>query len=186
MRKDFSTRRPIGCATHVPSSLDSRETWAWLQDVGIWEQQRQAVDVPQGCTLAEHTLCTVSGRVHGGRPASPVTESGALGVRTLALWLNTQERHLSHPIFCYGGHMWDLGCPGGSDSKESAGNVGDPVGSLGWEDPLEEGMATHSSILAWRIPWTEEPGGLQSTGSQRVRPDWVTNTFTSAFFHVGS
>ena len=41
--------------------------------------------------------------------------------------------------------------------------------SLGWEDPLEEGMATHASILAWRILWTEEPGGLQSTGSQRVR-----------------
>ena len=41
------------------------------------------------------------------------------------------------------------------------------VRSLGWEDPLEKGMATHSSILVWRIPWTEEPGGLQSTGSQR-------------------
>ena len=47
------------------------------------------------------------------------------------------------------------------------------VWSLGWEDPLEEGMATHSSILAWRIPWTEEPGGLQSTGSQRVGHDWA-------------
>ena len=44
-------------------------------------------------------------------------------------------------------------------------------GSLGWEDPLEEGMATHSSILAWRIPWTEDPGGLQSIGSQRVGHD---------------
>ena len=43
------------------------------------------------------------------------------------------------------------------------------VWSLDWEDPLQKGMATHSSILAWRIPWTEEPGGLQSTGSQRVR-----------------
>ena len=42
------------------------------------------------------------------------------------------------------------------------------VRSLGQEDPLEKGMATHSSILAWRIPWTEEPGGLQSTESQRV------------------
>ena len=42
------------------------------------------------------------------------------------------------------------------------------VRSLGWEDPLEKEMATHSSILAWRIPWTEESGGLQSTGSQRV------------------
>ena len=43
------------------------------------------------------------------------------------------------------------------------------VRSLGWEDPLEKEMATHSSILAWRIPWAEEPGGLQSMGSQRVR-----------------
>ena len=49
------------------------------------------------------------------------------------------------------------------------------VRSLGWEDPLEKEMATHSSILAWRIPWTEEPGGLQSTGSPRVRHDWVTS-----------
>ena len=45
------------------------------------------------------------------------------------------------------------------------------VRSLGWEDPLEKEMATHSSILAWRIPWTEEPGGLQYTGSQRVGND---------------
>ena len=45
------------------------------------------------------------------------------------------------------------------------------VGSLGWEDSLEKEMATHSSILAWRIPWTEEPGRLQSTGSQRVGHD---------------
>ena len=42
--------------------------------------------------------------------------------------------------------------------------------SLGWEDPLEEGMATHSSIVAWRIPWTEEPDGLPSTGLQRAGP----------------
>ena len=45
------------------------------------------------------------------------------------------------------------------------------VQSLGQEDPLEKGMATHSSILSWRIPWTEVPGGLQSMGSQRVRHD---------------
>ena len=48
------------------------------------------------------------------------------------------------------------------------------VQSLGPEDPLKKEMATHSSILAWRIPWTEEPGGLQSTGSQRVGHDWAT------------
>ena len=46
------------------------------------------------------------------------------------------------------------------------------VPSLGGEDPLEEGMATRSSILAWRIPWTEEPGSLQSMGPQRVGHDW--------------
>ena len=50
------------------------------------------------------------------------------------------------------------------------------VRSLGWEVPLEKGMAIHSSILAWRIPWTKKPGRLQSMGSQRVGHDWATNT----------
>ena len=52
--------------------------------------------------------------------------------------------------------------------------MGDEGSSLGQEDPLEKAMATHSSSLAWRIPWMEEPGGLQSTGSQRVGHDWAT------------
>ena len=52
------------------------------------------------------------------------------------------------------------------------------VRPLDWEDPLEKGIATHSSILAWRIPWTEEPIRLQPIGSQRVRCDLATNTFT--------
>ena len=51
------------------------------------------------------------------------------------------------------------------------------VRSLGREDPLEEGMATHSRILVWEIPWTEEPGGLQPLRLQRVRHDRVINTF---------
>ena len=55
------------------------------------------------------------------------------------------------------------------------------VWSPGREDPLEKGMATHSRILAWEIPQTEEPGGLQSVGLQTVGHDWATNTFT--FFH---
>ena len=59
-----------------------------------------------------------------------------------------------------------FGFPGGSDSKESACNVGTWVQSLSWEDPLEMGMTTHSNIVAWRIPWTEEPGTLQPMGSQ--------------------
>ena len=61
-----------------------------------------------------------------------------------------------------------MGFPDSSNGKASAYNAGDPrdVRSLGWEDPLEEGIAIHSSILAWRIPWTEELGGLQSMGLQ--------------------
>ena len=55
------------------------------------------------------------------------------------------------------------------------------IQSLGREDPLEKEMATHSSILAWKIPWTEEPGRLHSTGSQRVGHDWVTSLTHSLF-----
>ena len=61
--------------------------------------------------------------------------------------------------------------PGGSVGKEAACNAGDWVQFLDQEDPLEKEMATHSSILSWEIPWTEEPGGLQSMESQRVRQD---------------
>ena len=64
-----------------------------------------------------------------------------------------------------------LGFPGGSDGKESAAMWETWVQSLGREDPLEKGMATHSTILAWRIPWTEEPGGLQSLRSPRLGHD---------------
>ena len=71
------------------------------------------------------------------------------------------------------------------------------VRSLGWEDPLEKEMATHSSILAWKIPWTEEPGGLQSLGLQKSRTRLSDFTFTfsgvknlpgkqEAGFHSGS
>ena len=70
--------------------------------------------------------------------------------------------------------LLSLGFPGGASGKELAcqrRRCETWVRSLGWEDPLEEGMATNSSILVWRIPWTEEPGGLQSVGLQRIRPD---------------
>ena len=56
------------------------------------------------------------------------------------------------------------------------------VWSLGWEDPLEKEMATHSGILAWKVPWMEKPGRLQSMGSQRVRHDWATS-LTLGTFH---
>ena len=62
-----------------------------------------------------------------------------------------------------------MGFPGGSNGKEPAAMKETQVRSLSQEDPMEKGMATHSSILTWRIPWTEGPGGLQSMGSQTVR-----------------
>ena len=64
-----------------------------------------------------------------------------------------------------------MGFPGGTVVKNPPAMLEMWVRSLGQEDPLEEGMATHSSILAWEIPWTEEPGELQSTGSLRVEHD---------------
>ena len=70
------------------------------------------------------------------------------------------------------------GFPGGLDSKESACNTGDPGSSPGLGRSPGEGNSNHSNILAWRIPWTEESGRLQFIKLQRVRHDWVTNTFT--------
>ena len=86
------------------------------------------------------------------------------------------------------------GFPGGSVVKNLPAMQETQVPSLSGEDPLEKGMATHSSILVWRNPWTEEPGGLQSMGSQRVRYNWATkqthsegwlyfNIFLSRSFH---
>ena len=68
-----------------------------------------------------------------------------------------------------------MGPPGSSDGKETW------VQTLGPEDALKKGMATHSSTLTWKISWTEEPGGLQPTGLKRVRHDWATNTFALTF-----
>ena len=73
----------------------------------------------------------------------------------------------------------NLGFPGGSDGNEPSCQCRrlrlDP-----WVDPLEKEMATHFSVLAWRIPWTEELGGLPSMGLQRVGHDWATNTFQAS------
>ena len=71
-----------------------------------------------------------------------------------------------------------MGFPGGSDGKEPACNAGDLGSICGSGRSPEEEMATHSSILAWRIPQTEKPGRLHTMQSQRVRYDRVTNSFT--------
>ena len=70
--------------------------------------------------------------------------------------------------------------PSGSDIKHLPMMQETWVGLLGWEDPLEKGMATHSSTFAWKIPWTEEPGRLQSIGLQRVGHDSATSLSLSA------
>ena len=76
---------------------------------------------------------------------------------------------------------YGLGLSCSSVGTESACNAGDPGLIPGSEDPLEKGMAIHSSSLAWRIPWTEEPGGLQSLGLQRVGHFRATNTTTIGY-----
>ena len=88
-------------------------------------------------------------------------------------------RHSTLLLFCFGLSLgYCRGLSGGSDSRESSCNTGDWVQSLGQKDPLEKGMANHSRILVWKIPWTEDPGRLQSMELQRVRHNWATNTFT--------
>ena len=77
--------------------------------------------------------------------------------------------HIVHPLCVKYGPEWSF--PGGSVVKNLPLTQKTWVYSLGWEDPLEKKMVTHSSILAWRIPQTEELGGLQSVGSQRLRRD---------------
>ena len=71
--------------------------------------------------------------------------------------------------------------PGGSDSEESAAMQENQVLSLGWEVPLQKEVAIHSSTLALKIPWTEEPVRLQSTGSQRIGHNGVTNTLDGSW-----
>ena len=124
---------------------------------------------PQWLRSAPH-----SSKHHAARLV-PIPDLSAVLPSSTLLRKEQGSTFLSHVSACYlsSGTLLSrcFGC--GSDGKESACNVGD----LGWEDPLEKGMATHSGILAWRIPWTEEPGGLQSMGSQRVGHDWASNTF---------
>ena len=97
-------------------------------------------------------------------PSMCLALHGFLKARTLLLSLREY-------VFIYG-------FPSGLVGKESASNAGDPSSVPGLK-----GMATHSSTLAWRIPWTEEPGRLQSMGSQRVGQDCVANFQFSLLFH---
>ena len=84
--------------------------------------------------------------------------------------------YIQHFRYAYTKHGGFLG---GSVVKNTTAVQETQFQFLGQEDALKEEMATYSSILAWKIPWTEEPGGLQSMGSQRVKHNWATNTFNA-------
>ena len=143
--------------------------------------------------LASHNFCK---RVCGTSYSpcchswSPKHDSHYLSSLPLILNFSHHGQYLSWPkVVCLewsrpASSRFDLLClhqgfPGGSDGKESAWIQETRFRSLGGEVPLEKGMANHSSILAWIIPCTEKPGGLQSIGSQRIRHNWATNSFTS-------
>ena len=102
----------------------------------------------------------------------------ALNTISTCMYTNMHKGIFAQHMFWWGSG----GFPRGSNSKKSACNARDLVWSLGQEDSLEKGMATHSSILVWRSLWTEEPGGLQSIGLQRVGHDRATNTDTYMFW----
>ena len=93
-----------------------------------------------------------------------------------ASWLPKQLEYSSHSLAYEITHSYKSwrGLSRWLSGKESVCNAGNPGLILGQEDPLEEEMATHSCILAWKIPWTGEPCRLQSTESQRVRYDWAS------------
>ena len=104
-------------------------------------------------------------------------------------WYCKQEKR----ALALGSHDFDNNCwkltnrrcsPGDSAVKNLPAIPETQIYSLGWEDPLEKEMATHSRILAWRIPWTEDSGGPASMGWQRIGHDWVTNTlYIADSFH---
>ena len=126
----------------------------WMVDHSWWSGLRgffgaqRPLEPNLGQTFIE--LCCVPGHVANSPPRPPIGRG-----------FPVNQLRLPSPS------KW--GFPGGSDGKDSAHNAGDPGSTPGSGRSPEKGMATHSSILAWRIPGTEEPGRLRSTGCQRVR-----------------
>ena len=108
---------------------------------------------------------------------SPDAASELMAYELTCIWTNGKWRNFSWIVLC--SFICMNGAPLVAQMVKNLPAMWETwVRSLDQQDPLEKGMATYSSVLAWRIPWTEEPGGLQSMGSQRVGHDWATNTHT--------
>ena len=129
-------------------------SWPFLNSPGWWWLISSVFFTRTSCPKTTHA--------NGNYGAWP---GWAVSITVLPLTKSQSKERFHWPRF-----------PGGPDSKASACNVG----SLGREDSLEKEMATHSSTLSWKIPWTEEPGRLWSMRSQWVRHDWATSVSVGA------
>ena len=179
----FSSRRHYFCLPGLRANLPFASEWyviyishGYLLNIPSekcsWEQRQSVLLLIRQVEMWE---------THGELPSkayfleSPETSGHAT---SLAHWVELEvvPCDLRDPVSQIGLPWW----LSGKEFACNTGAAGDMVWSLGQEDPLEEGMATHSTILAWRIPWTKEPAGPQSMGSQRVRHNWSDLTCTHA------
>ena len=157
---------PQTAAHQAPPSLgfSRQEHWSWLSFPSAMHESES--EVAQACpTLCNPMDCSPPGpSVHGIFQAR-VLEWVAIAF-SISFLLNLffeEDIYIEVQLIYFPGGSAVKNSPAMQETQETW------VQSLGWEDPLEEGRATYSSILAWRIPWTEQPGVLQSIGQQRVR-----------------
>ena len=140
--------------------------WPWVRAAGLWE----------GGSWFPHSWPGPYIFIFAMDPVGKGSASKTVEVGRTSWYLEFLTWHLA----------WYKGSPGGSVVKNPAAKQETGVWSLDWEDPLEKEVATHSGILYWEIPRTEEPGGLQSMGSQRVRQDLVTKQQQQAWYKTCS
>ena len=172
-RGEKATTPSVGIQPAAPSTSFQPDTKSgrWPRpgtqgagQVGSAKRQSGALGLRRWCLVARTIHYSPPGRKRKTRyPHSPLPPLQSLEIATLPppdIWITDVG-----------------GLAGGSAVAGAAGDAGSP---LGREDPLEEGMASYSSILAWRIPWTEKPGGLQSIESQKFRHDWCDLAGTHA------
>ena len=166
---------------HITDSMDMNlsKLWEIMNNREAWHATVHGVTRSQ-TQLSDWTTTVDSSRSSPGSRGSRYSSFGYL-----RLWLTFLWNFLSHFSVAFVLKLWLLTSQASlvvQSIKTLPVMLETQVQSLGGKDPLEKEMPTHSSILAWRIPWTEEPSGLQSMESQRVGHDWETITFTFPFW----